>query len=174
MTKQRQLSEDEQKARAKRKGMTRREYNRKHSKFAGRVSSARSGSFEVAAVYEGNPVPQTVPFPNELAALARFDVLRSNSNLLSVKVIENKVRYDASGKANGLRQETLYSFVRGGPQEFANSKYETLWGREGGNTTYRYKNIKASPKLLEAFSQGEFKVVKQIAYDGSPWWERRQ
>lgn len=172
MAKTRQLSEDEQKARQTRYGgMTRREFNAKHQRP--RREAARSGSFEVVVIFDGNPVPQTAPFPNESAALARFDRLMSNPDVLNLKVVENKTVYDASGKAVGLRQVALYSFQRGGSQEFANSKRETLWRRKGGNSSFTNKQIHASPALLKASFAGELEIAKTVYYDGQAWWERR-
>lgn len=175
MSKTRQLSEDEQKARAKRKGLTRREFNAQHSKFAGKTKvTATSGSFEVAALFDGNPVVQTAPSPNLEAALARFIRLSSNPDAISLRLIENKVRQGLDDKPAGLRQEVLYSLLRGGRQEFANSTVETLWSRPNGNTNYSQKQIKQSPKLLEAFVSGELVIAKQLVSGGSAWWEPRQ
>lgn len=172
MAKTRQLSEAEQKARAIRYGgMTRKEFNARHQRP--KAATARSGNFEVVALFDGNPAPQTAPFPNEIAAYERFIRLSSNPNVNDLRVVENRVAYDADGKPIGLRRVTLFSLQRFGSQQFANSKTETLWQRKGGNSTFTEKQLRTSPKLMEARNNNELEIAKEIYYGGQPWWERR-
>lgn len=172
MAKQRTLSDAEQAARKKRNGMTRREFNAKHSKFANRAPKAENGSYEIVALFDGNPVPQTAPFPNVAAALARFERLSTNENIQSLKLIENRTAYDNNGNAVGLRQSVLYSLVKTG-QEFANSRIEALWRKKGGNSILKEKAVFASPSLTKAAANGELELFKFIAVGGNPWWETR-
>ena len=174
MAKTRQLSEDELKARAKRKGLTRREFNAQHSKFAFKKPTTSAGDFEVVAIFEGNPAPQTAPFPNEAASLARFERLMSNPAVLDLKVIQKQVVVIPERGVSMLRRVALYSFQRGGNQEFANSKTEILWKLKGTNgATFSDKQLWQSPKLAEAAIRGEIEVAKWLTHGGQAWWERR-
>lgn len=162
----RQLSEAEQIARNKYNGLTRRQYNAEHGKFskANKAPKARVGSFFVVALFDGNPVPQQAPFPNDLAALARFEKLMTNPNVMELKLIESPPKSKTS---------TLYSFQRSGAQRFANSTVETLYAAKGDNTLLSMKAIKQSDKLLDKFYNGEITAVKEYWSGGSAWWERR-
>lgn len=171
MTKQRQLSEAEQAARAQCGGLTRREWRAKTSKFH-RPMTGRSGSFEVAGLFEGNTAEQTDAFPNELAALARFQTLSTNPNLISLNLIENQVIRGRNDEAVGLKGVVLYSLHKYG-QEFANSKTVTIYKEPGGNATLTMKAIKASERLSDAYFSNKLEVVKHRAEGGEPWWERR-
>lgn len=174
MAKQRTLSEDEQKARAKRKGLTRREFNAQHSKFVNKPPKTSAGDFEVVAIFDGNPAPQTAPFPNESAALARFERLLTNPNVMDLRVIQNKVVTIPERNVSELRRVALYTFQRGGNQEFANSKTEILWRQRGSNgSTFSEKHIWQSPKLQKAAVNGELEVAKWLVHGGQAWWERR-
>lgn len=160
---QRELREDEIAARKRYGGMTRRQYNA--SKRPAYTPKSRTGSFVVRAIFRGNPKPQEIPFPNESAAVARFERLSTNENALSVSVIET--RLDSRGNK---RQSVIYSLLRLG-QEFANSKVETLY--RSSDSVVGLKAIKASPKLLEAYCNGNLEVHSYLAYGGEAWWERR-
>lgn len=180
MAKTRQLSEPEQKARSKRDGLTRRDYNAKHSKFAKQAPKTEAGDFEIVATFVGNPVPQTAPFPNLAAALARFSRLggddsnKGNPDILDLRIIQNKVIRNDKGEVVELRREAIYGFQRGGNQEFANSKVETLWKQSGSNgATLSMKQIRQSPKLTVAYTNGELEIAKQVVTGGQAWWERR-
>lgn len=109
MTKQRTLSEAEQKARKKYGGLTRREYRAKNSKFANHRPKSL-GNYELIAFFEGNPTPNTVTFPNESASVARYDRLHTNPALRSMRVIRH---------GSNVKSSAVYSFQRSGPQEFA-------------------------------------------------------
>jgi len=164
-------TEAEFRALEKYKGLTRRAYNAKHSKFANHTASAVNGSFEVVALFEGNPVEQTAPFPNELAALSRFERLSSNPNVLSLKVVQN-VPQMIDGKPTGLRRVALYSLTKSG-QEFANSRREILWKQKGGNSVFTEKAIWQSANLTKLAAAGELEVHKFLATGGNAWWEAR-
>ncbi len=164
-----ELSESEQKARVKYKGLTRRQFNSQYSKFAGHRPKSENGSFEIVALFNGNPAPQTAPFPNEAAALTRFDVLRGNPAAHSIKIVKNVVEYGADGRAKGLRPTTIYSLTRSG-QEFANSKVELLYRRKGGNDVFNMKHILSRPELAQLMLRGELEVAKRIITGGTPWW----
>lgn len=162
--KTRKPSEAELKAYAKRGGLTRRAFNASKRK----PEAPRRGAFQVVALFDGNPVPQTADFPNEAAALARFDRLASSPNLKNIKVVEFRTMVDDKGNVTSKQQLALFSFTKLG-QVFANSKFETLYQRKGGNgpvlTLKALRDMDADPAAYE--------VYKQVAYDGSPWWERR-
>lgn len=160
---QRELREDEIAARKRYGGMTRRQYNA--TKRPTYTPKGRTGSFVVRAIFRGNPQPQEAPFPNESAAVARFERLSTNESALSISVIETKI--DNNGNK---RQNVLYSLLRLG-QEFANSKIETLY--RNGDTVVGLKAIKASPKLFDAYNNGNLEVHSYSAYGGEAWWERR-
>lgn len=168
----RQLSEAEQKARDKRGGLTRRQYNAANSKFANHRPKSENGSFEVVALYNDNPAPQTAPFPNEASALARFDTLRKNPDAYYLRVVKNEVIYGADGRPSGMRQVTLYSLHRSG-QEFANSRVETLYRRQGGNDVFGMKHILSTPDLTALALVGQLEVAKKIIRGGTPWWASR-
>lgn len=121
MTKTRTLSEAEQKARKKYEGLTRRQYNATEGRHAKHRRKSRNGSFEVVALFVGKTVPDTAPFPNEAAALARFDRLSTNPALLNVKVVEHRDVFNADNVLLGKRSETLYALTTMA-QEFANSR----------------------------------------------------
>lgn len=159
MTKQRTLSEAEQAARKKYGGLTAREFRAKNSKFNRPVTT--SGSYDVEAIFDGNPVVQTAPFPNDAAAIARFERLSSNPNVLEVRVVQSK-----DGK-----RATIFSLKKGG-QEFANSKTTTIYREPNGNTMLTMKTIKASPRLTDAFLANKLEAVKHKAEGGQAWWER--
>lgn len=167
-----QLSEDEQKARVKYKGMTRREYNAQHSKFANHRPKSEDGSFEIVALYSDNPIPQTAPFPNEAAALARFDVLRASPACQSVKVVKNVVRYGIDGKPSGLIPVTLYSLTKTG-QQFANSKVATHYRRKGTTEVFGMDHILRTPELISLSKAGQLEVAKVVITGGKLWWDTK-
>lgn len=109
MTKQRTLTEAEEKARKKYGGLTRRQYNAQNSKFANH-RQVTQGNFELIALFHGKVTPDTATFPNEAAVLARFDRLRSNPALRAIRVVHRK---------SNIKPSTVYSFQRFGEQEFA-------------------------------------------------------
>lgn len=164
-----QLSEAEQKARVKYKGLTRRQFNAEHSKFANHRPKSEDGSFEIVALFSGNPVPQTAPFPNEAAALVRFEMMRRNPAVHTVKVVKNVVNYNADGRPTGMRPVVLYSLHRSG-QEFANSKVETLYRRPGGNDVFNMRHILTRPDLIQLHQAQQLEVAKRIITGGTPWW----
>lgn len=167
-----QLSEAEQKARVKYKGLTRRDYNAAHSKFANHRPKSEDGSFEVVAMFNGNPAPQTAPFPNEAAALARFDMLQKNPAIYNLKAVKNVVAYNADGRPTGMRPVTLYSLHRSG-QEFANSKVEVLYRRPGGNDVFNTRHILTRPDLIQLYRAGQLEVAKRVITGGTPWWKSK-
>jgi hypothetical protein len=109
MTKQRTLTEAEEKARKKYGGLTRRDYNAKNSKFANHRSTVQ-GNFELVALFHGKPLPDTATFPNEAAVLARFERLCSSPALMAIRVVHHK---------SNIKPSTIYSFQRYGEQECA-------------------------------------------------------
>lgn len=109
MTKQRTPTEAEEKARKKYGGLTRREYNAKHSKFANHRPTVQ-GNFELIALFHNKLMPDTATFPNEAAAVARFDRVLGSPALMAVRVVHHK---------SNIAPSTIYCFQRFGAQEFA-------------------------------------------------------
>lgn len=99
---------------------TARQRRARTSKF--RDFNARDGSFEISAVFDGNPMPQNAPFTNLGAAIGRLQRLSTNPDLCVVKIIEHVTVRDAKGNQSGKRAVTIHQFMRSGPQEFANGK----------------------------------------------------
>lgn len=89
------------------------------SKFNSLDPHARNGSFEISAIFHGNPSPQNAPFTNLGAAIGRLRRLYTNPDLRVVKIIEHTTVRDASGNQSGKRAETIHQFMRSGYQEFA-------------------------------------------------------
>lgn len=100
---------------------TARQRRARTSKFNKRDENARMGSFEIMATFEGNPKPQSAPFPNLSAALARFDRLSTNPALQVVKLIEFTTMRDSNDNQAGTRINVLHQLNRTN-QEFANGK----------------------------------------------------
>ena len=86
------------------------------SKFNSLDPHARAGSFEIAAIFHGNPQPQMAPFNNLGAAIGRLQRLYTNPDLRVVKIIEHIT------SESGKRAETIHQFMRSAPQEFANGR----------------------------------------------------
>lgn len=95
---------------------TARQRRARTSKFSSLDPHARAGSFEIAAIFHGNPQPQMAPFNNLGAAIGRLQRLSTNPDLRVVKIIE----YVSSG--SGKRAMPIHQFMRAGYQEFANGK----------------------------------------------------
>lgn len=95
---------------------TARQRRARTSKFSALDPHARVGSFEISAIFHGNPSPQNAPFNNLGAAIGRLQRLSTNPDLRVVKIIEHIT--DKSGK----RAATIHQFMRVSPQEFANGK----------------------------------------------------
>ena len=85
---------------------TARQRRQRTSKFANHVPKKKGSSFEIAAIFEGNPQPQTAPFPNLAAALARFVRLSTNPALQTVKLIEYSFNNETGKRVNVLHQLT--------------------------------------------------------------------
>lgn len=101
---------------------TARQRRARTSKFNRRDENARTGSFEIMALFDGNPKPQSAPFPNLSAALARFDRLSTNPALTVVKLIEFTTLRGADDNQAGTRINVLHQLNRT-HQEFANGKH---------------------------------------------------
>lgn len=101
---------------------TARQRRARTSKFNSRDPHARDGSFELAAIFHGNPQPQTAPFNNLGAAIGRLQRLSTNPDLRVVKIIEHITVRDHQGNQSGKRTETIHQFMRADYQQFANGK----------------------------------------------------
>lgn len=101
---------------------TARQRRARTSKFNSLDPHARAGSFEISAIFHGNPSPQNAPFSNLGAAIGRLQRLSTNPDLRVVKIIEHVTVRDAKGNQSGKRAETIHQFMRVSPQEFANGK----------------------------------------------------
>lgn len=170
----RELSDAEKTARKKYNGMTRREYNAKHGKFAklGDRETDTNGQYEVVAMFFGNDKPQSAPLPSLNAAIARFQRLSSNENLIALKLIEHVVVYDKDGNATGTRPVTLHSFTKTG-QEFANSRIEALWRKKTDGSIVKDNLVMKNTALLKSAENGDLELYRFVAIGGQPWWETR-
>lgn len=170
----RELSDAEKTARKKYNGMTRREFNAKHGKFANHVAKTdTAGSFEVVAIFLGSEdKPQSAPFPNLDAALSRYNRICSNESLVAVKLVE-EVAVLMDGKAVGTRQRVLHSFTRNN-QEFANSRIEALWRKKSDGSLVKEAAALKNPALIKSAAEGGLELYKFVAIGGQPWWELRR
>lgn len=101
---------------------TARQKRARTSKFANRDEHFRHGQFEVVGIYEGNPNPQPVPFPNLSAALSRYaKISMSNPALQVLRLVEYETIRDSEGNQAGKRPIVLHQFQRT-HQKFANGR----------------------------------------------------
>lgn len=165
--KARTLSEPEQQARKKRDGLTAREFRAKHSKFKHVTTKNDVGSFEVQVLMYGNDLPQTAPFNNRHAALARFEKMTTNPNVSVVKLVQYTMAATGESKKNVLLQVVKTN------QTFANSKTEIFYRRKGSNDLFGKSAIEKQPALQKLYLEDALEVARYASVGGHPWWERR-
>lgn len=101
---------------------TARQKRARTSKFAGLDELNRTGQFEVVGIYEGNPTPQPMPFPNLSAALSRYAKIGgSNPALQVLRLIEYTTIRDGEGNQAGKKAVVLHQLIRN-EQIFANGR----------------------------------------------------